>query len=56
MDEALFERVRKLDQEYFGNRDLGRLIRAMDAQIRSMEKMPTLATSTSKPAIFCLYS
>ncbi len=43
MNEALLERVRKLDQEYFGNRDIRRLIRAMDAQIRSMAKAPTLA-------------
>ncbi len=39
--EALLERVRKLDQEYFGNRDIKQLLWAMDAQVTSMLKEPT---------------
>ena len=41
MKEALLERVRKLDEKYFGKRGVKRLIWAMEAQVLSMKKRPT---------------
>lgn len=43
MKEETLRKVEELDREYFGNRSLGRLVRAISAQVESMEKDRSLA-------------
>ena len=42
LSKETLDRAKQLDKEYFGDREMARLVKALSAQVKSMEKEPTL--------------